>query len=323
MKFNIKYVIVILFLMLLSILYNRYKKKYQADDELSQFPLVKKYLLNEDNKLSGKPILWVHTKYSVNSRQWKDFKSRNTKNLNQKYLELCVEGIVKFCSKSFNVCLINDDSFSNLIPNWNIEMNRLSEPKLSHIRDLGLAKILYNYGGMLLPNSVIMLKDVIELWQEKTSNKSMFVCEMVARNVISEKTRFYPSRKLMGCKKKSKSMLEYINELEWLISNDNSNMVDFSGKFDGILYNMVLEGKCGLIDGKKFGTKTKDDEPILIDDLMNATYKPLEVELYGLYIPNDELLSRTKYNWFVRLNRHEIYNANTLASKYFVISHGR
>ena len=88
MKFNIKYVIVILFLMLLSILYNRYKKKYQADDELSQFPLVKKYLLNEDNKLSGKPILWVHTKYSVNSRQWKDFKSRNTKNLNQKYLEL-------------------------------------------------------------------------------------------------------------------------------------------------------------------------------------------------------------------------------------------
>ena len=164
-----------------------------------------------------------------------------------------------------------------------------------------------------------MLKDVIELWQEKTSNKSMFVCEMVARNVISEKTRFYPSRKLMGCKKKSKSMLEYINELEWLISNDNSNMVDF---LHHILYNMVLEGKCGLTDGKKFG-KTKDDEPILIDDLMNATYKPLEVELYGLYILNDELLSRTKYNWFVRLNRHEIYNANTLASKYFVISHGR
>ena len=74
---------------------------------------------------------------------------------------------------------------------------------------------------------------------------------------------------------------------------------------------------------KNLVVKTKDDEPILIDDLMNATYKPLEVELYGLYIPNDELLSRTKYNWFVKLNRHEIYNANTLASKYFVISHGR
>ena len=86
---------------------------------------------------------------------------------------------------------------------------------------------------MLLPNSVIMLKDVIELWEEKTSKKSMFVCEMVARNVISEKTRFYPSRKLMGCKKNSKSMLEYINKLEWLISNDNSNMMDFSGKIDG------------------------------------------------------------------------------------------
>lgn len=320
---NTKYIVIIIFLMIFSILYNRYKKKYVPDDELSKFPLVKKYLLEEDNKLSGKPILWVHTDYNVNSRNWLDFKSRNTKNLNQKYLQLCVEGIVKFCSTSFNVCLINDDSFSNLIPGWDIEMNRLADPKRSHIRDLALAKILYYYGGFLLPNSVILLKDIKDLYDKHLTSKSMFVSEMVSRNITSSKTRFYPSRKIMGCKKDSKEMLSYVKKLELLISEDNTKMMDFSGKADAELYKMVLNGKCELMDAQNLGMKTKCNEVILVDDLMNATYKQFIIGLYGLYIPKDELLKRTKYNWFVKLNRQEIYNANTLASKYFVISHGR
>jgi len=294
-----------------------------ADDELSQFPLVKKYLLDEDNKLSGKPILWVHTDYQVNSRKWLDFKSRNTKNLNQMYLQMCVEGIVKFCSNSFNVCLINDDSFSNLIPGWEIDMNRLPDPKRSHIRDLALAKTLHYYGGFLMPNSMILLKDVKEIWDEHISSKSMFVTEMVSRNISSSKTRFYPSRKMMGCKKNSSEMLSYVKSLEMLLSTDNTKTIDFEGKADGELYKMVLNGKCGLMDSRNFGMKTKCNEVVLVDDLMNATYKQFIVGLYGLYIPKDELLKRTKYNWFIKLNRKEIYDANTLASKYFVISHGR
>ena len=51
------HIIVVVFLMIISLIYNRYKKKYIPDEELSNFPLVKKYLLDEDKKLSGKPIL--------------------------------------------------------------------------------------------------------------------------------------------------------------------------------------------------------------------------------------------------------------------------
>ena len=88
LKMKMKYIIVVVFLMIISLIYNRYKKKYIPDEELSNFPLVKKYLLDEDKKLSGKPILWIHTNYDVNARNWLDFKSRNTKNLNQMYLEI-------------------------------------------------------------------------------------------------------------------------------------------------------------------------------------------------------------------------------------------
>ena len=67
-------------------------------------------------KIIRKTNSLIHTNYDVNTRNWLDFKSRNTKNLNQMYLEMCVESIVKFCSKSFNVCLINDDSFWEFDP---------------------------------------------------------------------------------------------------------------------------------------------------------------------------------------------------------------
>ena len=56
MKMKMKYIIVVVFLMIISLIYNRYKKKYIPDEELSNFPLVKKYSLDEDKKLSGKPI---------------------------------------------------------------------------------------------------------------------------------------------------------------------------------------------------------------------------------------------------------------------------
>ena len=66
-----------------SILYERYNKKFGEDDELREYHLVRKHLLNDNTVLKGKPIIWVHTDYKVNSRKWLDFKSRNTKDLNK------------------------------------------------------------------------------------------------------------------------------------------------------------------------------------------------------------------------------------------------
>ena len=108
-----------------SVLYERYNKKFGEDDELREFHLVRKHLLNDNTVLKGKPIIWVHTGYKVNSRKWLDFKSRNTKDLNQKYIEMCVESIIKWSGESSNVCIINDDSFKTLIPGWTIDFNLL------------------------------------------------------------------------------------------------------------------------------------------------------------------------------------------------------
>ena len=87
----------------------------------SEDELIRKYLLNE-SPLYGynRPKLWLHTKYEYNARKWKSFGSRSSTDLNQPYVHLTIKSIINHCSDDFNVCLIDDDSFSQLIPGWKI-----------------------------------------------------------------------------------------------------------------------------------------------------------------------------------------------------------
>jgi hypothetical protein len=319
----VKYVTVFMIITVSGILYDRYKKKYLGDDELKNNSLVEKYLLNDMTELGKKPIIWVHTDYEVNARAWSSFGSRNTKKLNKRYIELCVESIIKYCGQSFNVVLINDSSFSNLIPGWTIELNRLADPVKSHIRSLAIAKILYYYGGLLVPNSMLLLKDLKPLYSEMCRYNTMFVGEKVARGSASVHTRFYPSKELMGCVKNSPAMNNYVQRLETLISSDNVSEMDFNGTCDRYLYEMATKGQAQLMCGKQFGVKTKDHKVVLIDDLLGLSHINLCCKKYGIWIPDKELEKRNRYKWFLKLNREQIYESKTNLSKYFAISYGK
>ena len=106
-------------------LYKRYKNKYMPDEELKNQHIVNKYLLTDSDTIDKKkPMLWIHTTHEVNSRQWADFMTRNSKQVNQNYLELCVKSIIKFNQSDFNICLIDDNSFEKIIPGGSV--NRIS-----------------------------------------------------------------------------------------------------------------------------------------------------------------------------------------------------
>ena len=100
----------------LGIFYDKYREKYDPDPEKLQFDLVQEHLLenNGDLNLIKKPIMWIHIDYDKNSRHWGSFYSRTSNNLNQPYLNMCVETIIKHCGDSFNICLINGVSIFSL-----------------------------------------------------------------------------------------------------------------------------------------------------------------------------------------------------------------
>ena len=53
---------------------------------------------------------------------------------------------------------------------------------------------------------------------------------------------------------------------------------------------------------------------------MGSTYIRMPKNMIGLYIPADEILKRTNYQWFARLSPEQIVESNILISKYLMLS---
>jgi hypothetical protein len=177
------YIFIILIVCFIGKKYTSYSENKDNNEE---YKLIQKYLLN-DSPLYGynKPKLWIHSKYEYNTRKWKSFQSRSSTELNQPYIHLTIKSIILHCSNDFNICLIDDDSFSKLIPSWTINMKLVPEPKKTHYRQLGISKLLYFYGGIVVPNSFLCRKNLKPLYLEGIQYNTPFVCENINRSCTS------------------------------------------------------------------------------------------------------------------------------------------
>ena len=132
-----KWIILILFSLIANYMYYEYKQCEDNFETHEHYKLVSEYFL--DKGTQKKPILWIHTSTEINARNWESFYSRNSKKLNQPYLQMTMKSIYDHCKDSFNVCLINDEAFSSLL-SWNIDLDDLADPIKSHYRQLGLCE---------------------------------------------------------------------------------------------------------------------------------------------------------------------------------------
>ena len=75
-----------------------------------------------------------------------------------------------------------------------------------------------------------------------------------------------------------------------------------------------------LIKGEFIGIKTAKHKPILIEELMEDNYLDMNPNMYGIYIPEDDILKRTKYQWFAVLNKQQILESNFFIADYMKAS---
>ena len=294
-----RYFTMFILMTVLGYLYEKYRLKHDENEELKKYDAVKRFLLNEDTLLSGKPILWIFNNYEMNARWWPSFFSRNTHRLNQPYIELCVQSVIKRCGDSFNICLIDDQSFSKLIPEWDIDFNRLANPVKKHMRLLALSRLLYYYGGLTIPNSTIVLKDLMPTFKENLKEHDAFTFEIVNRGSTSTYTSFFPTCKFIGCRKRSPIIKKFVDYLQKLNVNDYTSEMDFLDEPDRWLFQECQNKRMTLVGGEVIGVKTCKDKPVNIDCLLGTSYISFDTDaLRALYIPGDEILRRTKYQWF-------------------------
>lgn len=314
----VKYGMYFIILTAVGMLYERYNRKFNHFDEVRQYELIKKYLLNDSSLASSKkPIIWIHTTYDVNARNWESFYSRNNEKINQPYLYLTMKSIIDKCGKDFNICLIDDRTFTKLIPGWNVDIYHTADPIRSHLRKQALMKLLYYYGGMLVPNSFLCKQNLLEMYETNTET-SPFVCETVDRTSSSFKSVGFANIKFMGCKKQDVVMKELCDYTERLSSTDYTSERDFTGDMNKWCYNKYMQNQLTLVSGRIIGTIDAQNKPVLIDDLLDGQYIHFDRNIHGIYIPADEVLNRRKFGWFARLSPQQILESEFILAKHFV-----
>jgi len=320
---NYNYIALFFILIVLGILHKKFEEKLMREENKDNTEAIQQYLLDDKTLAeSKKPILWIHIPYEYNSRKWLSFGSRSSVELNQPYLYLTVRTIISKCDDSFTICLIDDNSFKKLIPGWNIDMSRISNPISDNMRKLGLMKLLYIYGGLNCPISLLCMKDLIGLYHKGTRGKKMFLCENNDKNITSTTYDFYPDLNFCGTPKNNETVKNFIDFMQHVISNDYTAQSHFSGDFDRFANKQIQKGKINMIPGIDVGIKTVDDVPIKLEDLMSNNYLNIYPQTYGIWIPADQILSRRKYEWFARLSQKQVLESDTILGNYFLVNLG-
>ena len=313
------YIIAIVVIVVVAMLMHRFYEVKERRESVHNKKQLHQYLLDDltlgKNK---KPMLWIYIPYELNARNWVDFQSRTSMGLNQPYLYLTIQTIIEKCDDSFNICLFDDTAFQKIIPNWEINLKLIADPLLSHVRQLAFAKMLYNYGGMIVPISFLCLKDLSEMYQRGTQRDKLFLCEKQNSNITSSAYHFYPDMYFMGAKKENSTVEELIHFMERTMSTDNTAQLDFLGEFNRWCNSRIYKDKTiNLIEGKEVGIKTINNENILIEHLLGNAPITFYEGMFGIYIPADNILKRTKYEWFARLSVKQLLETEATVVKYF------
>lgn len=309
-----KIILIIVFSLISKYIYASYKNSEDIFESNEHYKYVSEYFIG-DKMSKNKPILWIFSPPEINARNWESFYSRNTLKVNQPYLQITMKSTYDKCKDSFNICLINDDVFDSLLK-WNINIHDLAQPNKDHYRQLGLSMILSHYGGFIVPPSFLCIHNLYDLYKSSLEEKGMFVLEGVNHGSTHDQVTYFPNVRMMGAKKKNKVVQQFVEYQEYLFL-DKSAQPDF---IDNV--NLWCNRNATVVNGKYIGIKKISGEPVTIDELLGTT--PIDYpssSLYGIYIPQDEVLQRSKYNWFARMSTQQIIKSDLMISKYMLASY--
>lgn len=289
-------IIVVIIVLILSLLFT------QTNDE---------YFTNNNTKT--KPFLWVY---------W-EIKKGHTKKPD--YIDLCLETIQKN-SKLFNYVLLDDKSVYNYLPDLRKDINTLPLAlKSDYIR----IALLYKYGGLWLDADTIMMNDmkpVVDKLNESGSDIDFIGFGCTGETCTNGYDR--PSNQCMASKKNSILMKKCLEMLNKKLDDYSSGKIKQFEYFDlGKLIIWQAIDKLKKDQMYKYyhfssavdGSRDRNGKWIARDHILKPDVNLLdENQLMVVFLVNSTFCGDDpKYNWFCKLNRQQILDSNTSASKLF------
>ena len=308
----VRYILFIIFMLFLAVIYKKYDLKNKLNDKASEYDLIQKYFFNKNDDFpeisKDKNIIWIYIE-----------NEKDSKKAHCPYILWCIESIINNSGNDFKIILIDTDSFKRLLPDWDINFDIISNPIKENFINLGILKILYKYGGIKLPNSCILLKNLSKIYNYSLSENDSFCVEENNKSLYNEFENYVPGLNIYGCKKNSEVINNLIKYYENIILKDNTNNFKITGQIHKKLDFYCKNKKMNLVNGKFFGIKDEDNTPVNVDRLMSSKYINFTKKMVLLYIPNDDLKKINKYNWITKISQTDLRQCNNIICKYFIL----
>jgi hypothetical protein len=293
--------IVIFVILFIFLNYNYYKQKKRDHIEAKRQEtlLLEDFFYHPSLLKSKRRKIWVHIPLERNSRHWQSFGSRTSTYLNLSVMNLCIKSIIDWCAQTYDIILFTDKDIPEILKST-MDLSTLSGDELEKQRQILLLEILYEHGGILLPPTLylrnnIKSQDALDRW---------FVVDVFNTNHKTESSRI-PSIAITGAPANCPCLRKYI---EYLAKEDKAEFTD----------SYFVRNDIFVLDGCIFGTKNIMNESIQLDDLMSNKNLNLSEYNIGLYLPYRELMERTLYKWYVRMNERQVLATNCAFSYYMI-----
>ena len=80
--------------------------------------------------------------------------------------------------------------------------------------------------------------------------------------------------------------------------------------------------RINVVDGRLVGLKDVHNKHITLEDLMGESIISFDENKSGICVDEEELEKRTKYGWFNRLSKEQLFRSNTILGEQMLLSHG-
>lgn len=255
---------------------------------------------------STKTKIFIHISRERNERNWENFGSRSTMEMNLDVTRLCIESVIKFCSNNYEVILYTNDDMSNLIPHD--ELCNIKSPELLAGVDLKQwenyckLKILHHYGGVVM-NPYFLFNQCPD---DKLFNPTaLTVCNINNEGISSSNlTTISTIGHMMSSPKSDNILGEYLKYFEYLCQNnyaeDKQLFESMVGKIEPVEYFSPAEiGSCDA-----------NGDPLCLEDIFSTRSIQLSISNFCIFVNIEKLKRSRKYGWILKMNKEQLKNTD-------------
>lgn len=297
---------------------------YIVRQRLAASPWTDKALLERGMEL---PPLWLYFDNSqVNSRLWYDFQARSSRVLNQPYLNLCYESIVRANGKFYRIEVINGihglnerlgpDALPPRLAGEQGALMTVGPAEKNWIR----AAILAKYGGLWMEPTSIALRGFGELPKDKI----VFFGTDPEASFAGKAGTAVPSFQAIWCPKPNNPLfMAWATEAKKRLSEavSGGSQVRGDAKWDFLKYfdgnpDVEVRPECEL------RRKGRAGRLIQLEDYLAQGPIHFTVPQTAIYasLPARDLELRLNWQWFRRMSEEQILDSDLVIAQLFKMS---